>query len=80
MWIVLEAFATHLAHNEQLEPGAVLFAATAQAGRASLDFQAARVTIEERLRQEPEFASWQARGAAMSRNEVVDYALGILGE
>jgi hypothetical protein len=78
-WIVLEAFAVHLAHNDRLEAATVLLAATTQAGRASLDFQAARVTIDERLRREPEFASWQARGAALTRNEAVDYALDMLG-
>jgi hypothetical protein len=78
LWIVLEALAVHFAHNERFEPAAVLFAALERADRASLDFEAARAPALERLAREPELPQWQARGLALLRGDVVDYALGQL--
>jgi tetratricopeptide (TPR) repeat protein len=79
MWIVLDALSVHLAYDERLEPSAVLISALAQARRASLDFETARNAARERLEQEPRIGEWQALGAAMTRTDAVDYALGVLG-
>jgi len=75
LWILLDALSVHLAHNDHLEAAAVLISALAQARRTSLDFEVARRVAIEQLAREPRAHEWKARGASLSRDEIVDYAL-----
>jgi predicted ATPase/class 3 adenylate cyclase len=79
LWLLLEAFAVHLANNDHFEPAAVIFAALEHAGRATMDFAAARAAASARYEDRSEVAQWRERGAALRRDEVVDYALRACG-
>jgi predicted ATPase len=78
VWIALEYLASHWVETSRLEPGAVVLGHL-DAHRPVAESRAARrAAALEGLRAYPERSGAQARGAAMTREQLVEYVLAQL--
>jgi hypothetical protein len=71
-WTGLEALAIHLAGCLELEPAAVVLE---RANRRTADMAAKRTDAMQAVSADPRVDGWMERGATMSRDDLLDYAL-----
>jgi hypothetical protein len=74
-WTGLEALAIHLAGRMDLEPAAVVLGHLERANRRTADMAAMRTNAMQAVSADPRVEGWMERGARMSRDELLEYAL-----
>ena len=78
MWTAIEALAIHWTKTGRTEPAATLLGHLEAKNIRSVGFLPQRHDAVAALRETPEAQSWMARGGALDRDQLVDYALNQL--
>jgi len=79
-WQAIENLAIHWVSTGALEPGAVAIGHLEAHGRTNAQFVTLRAEVVDILRAHPETADAQARGVAMTRDQLVAYILNQLDD
>jgi hypothetical protein len=80
MWIAIEALAIHWAKAGRTEPAATLLGHLEAKNLRLAALVRQRQDAVAALRETPEAQSWMARGGALDRDQLVDYALNRVGD
>jgi predicted ATPase len=74
-WVILEALALHLAHNNRLEAAATLFGGLATQGRLNADFTSERDAALSAISDQHDGPRWLDTGRHLTLDELVEFAL-----
>jgi predicted ATPase/class 3 adenylate cyclase len=81
LWVAIEALAIHWTETGRTEPAATLLGfLEARKDLRSVAFLGRRQDAVAALRESPEAHPWMAQGAALDRDQLVDYALDQLAD